>query len=131
MEKLMEKLKALNYQYEIVSDNKLILFLEFRQIIIVDIQNDRLVVKNGFNGWNFLTGRIKKDLNFALKYLTFLSLFAAVLLHVLTRVFHTINHFSYSLIIAILVILTSLWFMYYYLKYLFVKKLIFDLWLNR
>ena len=130
METLIEKLKTLNYKYKIVSDNKIILRLEFNQIIIIELNNDRLVVKDGFNGWNFLTGRWGKDLNFALKYITFLTVGVAIFL-LLLNLSYLDKHFGITFGITFFIILSLLWYLYYYIKFLFLKKLIFDIWLNK
>jgi hypothetical protein len=125
METLIEKIKTLDCKYQIVNKNKILLLLEFNQTIIIELNNDKLFIKNQFIGWNFLTGSLRKDLNFALKFVTWITVIFAIYIFIFN--FH---NFASYFVITFFIILTIFWYFYYYLKYLFYKKVIFDIWLN-
>lgn len=123
-ERIVRKLEKLNYDFEI-RNNRIIVKLGFSLHAQIEINENKIEIKDRLKNWNFLTGVVEMSLKSSIIFNTFLVLFSGIMFLLI----HLNNESSFLNYLTILIFLIGifwilLWTMYFLIKFESFKNLI-------
>jgi len=124
IEKIVRKLEKLNYDFE-TRNNRIIVKLGYSHHAQIEINENKIEIKDRLKNWNFLTGVVEMSLKSSIVFNTFLILFSGIMFFLI----HLKVESSYLNYLTILIFLIGifwilLWTMYFLIKFEFFKNLI-------
>ena len=124
IEKIVRKLEKLNYDFE-RRNNRIIVKLGFSLHAQIEINENKIEIKDRLKNWNFLTGVVEMSLKNSIVFNTFLVLFSGIMFFLIhLNIERSFLDYLTILIFLIGIFWILLWTMYFLIKFESFKNLI-------